>query len=147
MNERVFYVYVVIVSSEKDLQAAFSIRKTVFVQEQNVPIEEELDQYDNTATHFLLYYTEEPIGTGRCRKINNTLKAERICVLEPYRKLGAGLQIMETIEDYAHSENIDCIKLDAQTHAKGFYLKLGYHIVSEEFLDAGIPHVTMKKHL
>lgn len=140
-------MHTIIATSTRDIQAAFKIRKEIFVNEQNVPIEEELDRYDAIATHFLLYLNNNPIGAGRCRKLNNALKAERICILQSFRKLGAGRHLMQYIEDYAIKENIHYLKLDSQTHAIGFYQSLNFRTVSEEFLDAGIPHVTMIKHL
>ena len=134
-------------SSDEELQHAISIRQSVFVEEQDVPIEEELDEFDSTATHFVLYTQNKPIGTGRCRLIYNTMKVERICVLKSLRRSGAGKQIMLAIEHYAQNEGVSILKLDAQTHAEGFYQKLGYRTTSEEFLDAGIPHVSMTKNL
>ncbi|MBP2241206.1 putative GNAT family N-acyltransferase [Cytobacillus eiseniae] len=134
-----------IVSSKKELEEAFSIRKKVFVYEQNVPIEEEIDQYEEKAVHFLLYNDNTPIGAGRFRTVDGIGKVERICVLSDERKSGSGKAIMEKIEAYAKNEGFSALKLNAQTHAIPFYSKLGYEIISEEFLDAGIPHRTMKK--
>lgn len=136
-----------IVNDEKELQDAFSVRKTVFVHEQLVPIEEEIDQYDESAVHFVLYEDENPIGAGRFRILDGIGKVERICVLKDKRKTGAGKVIMEKIEEYAGSQGINHVKLNAQTQAIPFYQKLKYEVVSDEFLDAGIPHRTMKKTL
>ncbi|MFO1445579.1 GNAT family N-acetyltransferase [Bacillus sp. Bva_UNVM-123] len=136
-----------IVNDEKELQDAFSVRKTVFVHEQLVPIEEEIDQYDESAVHFVLYEDENPIGAGRFRILDGIGKVERICVLKDKRKTGAGKVIMEKIEEYADSQGISHVKLNAQTQAIPFYQKLKYEVVSDEFLDAGIPHRTMKKTL
>jgi len=72
---------------------------------------------------------------------------ERICVLKETRKTGAGSEIMNGIEDYAREKDIHKLKLNAQTHAIPFYAGLGYEVVSEEFMDAGIPHKTMTKHV
>jgi predicted GNAT family N-acyltransferase len=74
-------------------------------------------------------------------------KVERICVLQEARKTGAGKAIMNAIEKYAREKDIHKLKLNAQTHAIPFYAGLGYEIVSEEFMDAGIPHKTMVKEL
>ena len=138
----------IIVQNQQQLEEAFLIRKKVFVEEQNVPLEEEIDQYEEEATHFLLYTNQDqPIGAGRFRVIDEIGKVERICVLTEQRGIGAGKHIMEGIEAYAHEAGINKLKLNAQTHAISFYEKLGYEIVSEEFLDAGIPHRTMVKQL
>ena len=135
-----------VVSNQQELDDAFSIRHEVFVHEQNVPIELEIDEYENTATHFVLYDEDgNPCGAGRCRETDDAVKVERICVLKDYRKNGAGKLIMNAIEELAKQQNYKKLKLNAQTHAEGFYQKLGYQTMSEEFMDAGIPHITMVK--
>ncbi|MCM3586184.1 GNAT family N-acetyltransferase [Mesobacillus maritimus] len=134
-----------VVTNEKELNDAFQVRKKVFVDEQNVPMEEEIDQYEETSTHFVLYHQREPVATGRFRILDGVGKVERICVLSTQRGTGAGKAIMEKIEQYAKSKGVGALKLNAQTHAIPFYSKLGYEVISEEFLDAGIPHKTMKK--
>jgi predicted GNAT family N-acyltransferase len=134
-----------IVENQKELEDAFSVRRTVFIDEQNVPAEEELDQHEDEATHFVLYHEGSPIGAGRFRFIDGYGKVERICVLKEARKTGAGKRIMNGIEEYALEEDIRKLKLNSQTHAIPFYAGLGYEVVSEEFLDAGIPHKTMIK--
>ncbi|WP_160720789.1 GNAT family N-acetyltransferase [Bacillus sp. USDA818B3_A] len=137
-----------IVENQKELEDAFSIRKTVFAEEQNVPLEEEIDQYEDEATHFVMYSeTNDPIAAGRFRVVDGYGKVERICVLNEARKTGAGRKMMSQIEDYARKQDLHKLKLNAQTHAIPFYAGLGYEVVSEEFLDAGIPHKTMIKQI
>src|SRR5213080_206048 len=134
-----------IVENEKELNDAYSVRKIVFVEEQNVPLEEEIDQFEDQATHFVLYNEGSPIGAGRFRIVDGYGKVERICVLKDSRKSGAGKVIMNSIEKFAEEKGLKKLKLHAQTHAIPFYSQLGYEVVSEEFLDAGIPHKTMIK--
>lgn len=136
-----------IVENEKELNDAYTVRKVVFVQEQNVPIEEEIDPYEDEATHFVLYEEGTPIGAGRFRIVDGYGKVERICVLKDARKSGAGKKLMNGIEQFALEKGLQKLKLNAQTHAIPFYAKLGYEVVSDEFLDAGIPHKTMVKKL
>ncbi|WP_102347290.1 GNAT family N-acetyltransferase [Bacillus sp. Marseille-P3661] len=137
-----------IATNDKEIDDAFSVRHEVFVNEQNVPLEEEMDQYDKEATHFVLYDNGQPIGAGRCRQLEDVLKVERICVLSSYRKKGCGILLMQQAEEIATKKGIHKLKLNAQTHAENFYKKLGYETVSEDvFMDAGIPHVTMVKHV
>lgn len=139
---------VIIAENEEQLNQVMNIRKTVFVEEQNVPPELEIDEYENTSTHFLCYSDDQkPIGAGRFREVDGVGKIERICVLPEARKMGAGKVIMETIIEYAKKQGYKKVKLNAQTHAIPFYEKLGFTVVSEEFLDAGIPHRTMEKQL
>ena len=135
------------VSTHKQIEDAFTVRKIVFVEEQQVPIDEEIDQYEETADHFVLYDNETPIGAGRFRSSENKGKFERICVLSSYRGTGSGALLMNEIEKFAIKKGFKTLKLNAQVHALSFYEKLGYHITSDEFLDAGIPHKSMEKHI
>lgn len=134
-----------IVSSQQELDDAFSVRKKVFIEEQNVPAEEEIDQYEDDCVHFVLYNGEQPSGAGRFRVVDGYGKVERICVMKDQRKSGAGKAIMKAIEKHAQENGVQRLKLNAQTQAIPFYSGLGYDTVSEEFLDAGIPHKTMVK--
>lgn len=136
-----------LVTNDQELEEAYRIRKVVFVDEQNVPIEEEIDDLESESTHFLLLNNEDPIGAGRFRTVDGYGKVERICVLKDKRKGGAGKAIMMGIEEFAKSKGIKKLKLNAQTQAIPFYSRLGYEVVSEEFLDAGIPHKTMEKYI
>jgi predicted GNAT family N-acyltransferase len=138
-------VEVKLVQNEKELTDAFSVRKTVFVGEQNVPMEEEIDNHEEESAHFVLYVNGDPKGAGRFRVVDSFGKVERICVLQQQRGTGAGNAIMKRIEEHAREKGIGKLKLNAQTHAIPFYSKLGYEVVSDEFLDAGIPHKTMVK--
>jgi predicted GNAT family N-acyltransferase len=140
-------VTVKIVETQKELEDAYSVRKTVFVDEQDVPLDEEIDAYEDEAEHFVMYHEGSPIAAGRFRFVDGYGKVERICVLQEARKTGAGKAIMNAIEKYAREKDIHKLKLNAQTHAIPFYAGLGYEIVSEEFMDAGIPHKTMVKEL
>jgi len=138
-------VNVKIVENQKELEDAYFIRKTVFVEEQAVPLEEEIDSFENDAKHFVMYHEGSPVGAGRFRFVDGYGKVERICVLKEARKTGAGKAIMNKIEAYARDNDIHQLKLNAQTQAIPFYSGLGYEVVSEEFMDAGIPHKTMVK--
>lgn len=138
-------VEVKIVSNDKEMNDAFTVRKNVFIEEQNVPEEEEMDQFDQTATHFVVYDQGNPVGAGRFRVIDGIGKVERICIVASVRKKGLGKLIMDEIERFAATKGIQTVKLNAQIHAEPFYQKIGYETVSDEFMDAGIPHVAMTK--
>ncbi|AZB42411.1 GNAT family N-acetyltransferase [Bacillus sp. FJAT-42376] len=133
-----------VVQTEKEMQDAFSIRMKVFVEEQQVPAEEEVDENEETSVHVVLYDESEPVGTGRIREVDGYGKLERICILPSHRGKGAGSLIMKELEIVA-APNIEKFKLNAQTQAIPFYEKLGYDVRSGVFMDAGIPHVTMIK--
>ena len=135
------------VSTQQQKDDAFAVRKLVFVDEQQVPLEEEIDQHEEHSEHFVLYNGETPVGAGRFRSVDSKGKFERICVLSSHRGNGSGALLMTEIEKYAVKNGYTTLKLNAQTHALSFYEKLGYHITSDEFLDAGIPHKSMEKHM
>jgi predicted GNAT family N-acyltransferase len=134
-----------VAKTENQIQEVFNIRKTVFVEEQKVPLEEEIDEFENESTHFVLYDQTVAVGAGRFRILDGIGKVERICVLESVRGKGAGREIMLAIEEHAKQQPLSQLKLNAQTYAIPFYEGLGYKVTSDEFLDAGIPHKTMKK--
>lgn len=136
---------IAVVTNEKQLKDAYSIRTKVFVEEQKVPPEIEIDHYENEAIHFVVYDEDRPIGAGRLRDLNGYGKVERVCIDATYRNKGVGKLLMDAIELDGKKRGFKSFKLNAQTHASDFYIKLGYKICSDEFLDAGIPHVTMKK--
>lgn len=133
----------------KQREDAYIVRKTVFVGEQNVPPELEIDDLEDEAVHFVLYdEAGQPCGAGRFRTVGEYGKVERICVLKSARGQGAGNLVMDAVEAYAKTvSGLTALKLDAQLHAIPFYEKRGYDIVSDEFLDAGILHKTMTKPL
>ncbi|MCW9132360.1 GNAT family N-acetyltransferase [Bacillus paramycoides] len=133
-----------------DLETAFHIRKEVFVKEQGVPLEYEFDTFDRIGeecNHILVYYNELPVGTGRIRFVDGIGKLERICILKDYRKYGLGKVIIQSLEEIARNKEANKVKLHGQTHAEGFYKKLGYQTSSDVFMEDGIPHILMTKEL
>ena len=129
---------------------AYEVRRDVFIEEQDVPEEIEMDGRDETATHFVVYDTEadRPVGTARIRYVDeDTAKAERVAVLAEYRGEGLGRRLMELVEAEAREQGCTSVDLHAQTAVEGFYETLGYETVSDEFIEADIPHVEMEKRL
>ncbi|MFN3691342.1 MAG: PatB family C-S lyase [Fervidobacterium sp.] len=121
------------------------IREEVFVKEQGIDQELEIDGKDTQAIHFILKHFSTPIGVARARDLGEYWKVERVAVLKNFRKFGYGKRLMEHIEFFL--ENIDKKKivLNAQKNVKDFYLKIGYEQIGNEFLEAGISHVRMEK--
>ena len=140
-------LHVQIVNNEQQLNEAVSIRRKVFVEEQHVAPEIEIDELEKEAIHFILYVDNVPAGAGRLRILEGYGKVERICVLNEQRGSGAGAAIMNKIEEYANNNGIQKLKLNAQKHAIPFYSHLGYDIISDEFYEAGIPHQSMMKNI
>ena len=134
-------------------EAIFAIRMTVFVEEQAVPAEEELDAYDVTAAHFLARIAADPtpagiVGTARLLdKGHGVGKVGRVAVLREYRGKGIGALLMRRIEHDAHTSGYTELILEAQCHALPFYEKLGYIAEGDIFLDCNIEHRLMRKSL
>ncbi|WP_379153315.1 GNAT family N-acetyltransferase [Paenibacillus sp. sgz5001063] len=143
---------IVRVTTEEQLQMGLDIRKKVFVEEQKVPMEEEVDEYDvvgDNAHHMLLVDEGIPVATGRLIYYKSgAAKMQRIAVLKAYRSKGYGRILLLALEELAREVGLETSILDAQCHAEDFYMKLGYKVISPEpFYDAGILHVRMEKAL
>lgn len=128
-----------------DFNSSFSdiekIRTSVFIKEQHVPIELEWDEFDNESTHILAYYDNKPVGTARLLKDGHI---GRMAVLKAYRNRKIGENMLKYVLDIAKNNAIKNVELSAQEHAVEFYKKQGFAVTSDVYLDAGIPHYTMK---
>ena len=132
--------------SPEDRAAALGVRKAVFVEEQEVPAELEVDEYENTAAHFLCRFEEKPVGAGRIRKKGSYAKFERIAVLKEFRGKHLGQALMRTMEEYAATEFPDHLPaMHAQESAISFYEQIGWKAEGPLFYEAGIPHRLMVK--
>ncbi|MFE6039201.1 GNAT family N-acetyltransferase [Streptomyces sp. NPDC056452] len=143
---------------KNDLSACFQVRKNVFVGEQQVPEEIEYDAYDADAVHVLAVAADgSALGTGRLlhgsAAAGRTGGAEavgslgRLAVTREARGLGVGAALVRAIEDEARTLGLTAVDLHAQTHALGFYERLGYVAYGPEFPDAGMPHRAMRRTL
>jgi predicted GNAT family N-acyltransferase len=122
-----------------------AIRKTVFVDEQNVPEELEWDGIDEQCVHVLAATaTNEKVGTGRLLPDGHI---GRMAVLAHWRGQGIGGLLLAELIAAARERRHQFIELSAQTHAIGFYRRFGFEVVSGEYLDAGIPHRSMRMSL
>ncbi|CAM5658777.1 acetyltransferase [Streptomyces spiroverticillatus] len=142
----------------EDLQACFAVRKEVFVVEQEVPAELEYDTYDSTAVHVLAVGEDgTPLGTGRLLYGADAAgktgggpevgSLGRLAVSAAARGLGVGAALVRGIEEAARERGLTAVDLHAQTHALGFYERLGYAAYGPVFLDAGIDHRAMRREL
>jgi predicted GNAT family N-acyltransferase len=121
----------------------FRIRLEVFVHEQNVPLEEERDEYDATAWHFLAMLDGAAIGTARVIfKDGGVVRIGRVAVSQSARRLGIGDALMRHIENAVSARQFI---LDAQIQAMPFYLRLGYTAYGDAFMEGGIAHRHMQK--
>lgn len=119
------------------------IRDAVFIAEQSVPPELEWDSEDMHAVHFLAYEGDYPIGTARL-----LLDGEigRLSVLKDWRGLKVGESLLTAVIGEAEKRGLQEQKLSAQVQAAAFYERFGFTVVSDEFLEAGLPHVDMVRH-
>ncbi|MCA2006152.1 GNAT family N-acetyltransferase [Tritonibacter mobilis] len=132
----------------QDLEACLKLRFEVFVDEQGVPVEEERDALDDSATHLLALQDGTPVGTARIVFQDDTAKIGRVCVVKTARGTGLGAKLIEACVSVARNQaGITRAKLGAQTHAIGFYEKLGFEVYGPVYLDAGIDHRDMVKPL
>ncbi len=138
-----------IATTPDERRACFAIRHTVFVLEQGVPEDEELDAHEDEATHFLaLDKAGKPVGTARLWVTpDGEAKAQRVAVLEETRGTGVGVAIMEALEAEAKRKGFRALHLAAQVSALSFYERLGYEAEGDRFWDAGILHRMMHKPL
>lgn len=141
-----------------DLAQAFAIRAEVFVDEQGVPVELERDERDAGAEHVLVTVDGAPVATGRLvvedagyegldPALGPVGHLGRLAVRAPYRGTGLGAALVAALVERARGRGLRALYLGAQTHAVGFYERLGFVVVGEVFDDAGIPHRHMVRTL
>ncbi|MFC6169168.1 GNAT family N-acetyltransferase [Loigolactobacillus jiayinensis] len=126
---------------------ALNIRKTVFVEEQQVALDLEIEDEDKTI-HFVGYVDNQPVTTARLLPETGGYHVQRVATLKEYRGHNYGHELLTALEDYARQQKRLTLTLGGQDHALGFYEQLGYHKTDRPgFLDAGIPHHEMRKEL
>jgi predicted GNAT family N-acyltransferase len=131
------------VSSRKEREKALAIRKRVFVEEQGVPEEIEMDRHDKRAFHFLAFASGKAVGTARVVMHRGTAKIGRMAVLKCYRGRGIGTKLLKRAIVKAKQQNAKMIYLHAQVPVVGFYEAMAFRCVGSVFQEAGIPHRKM----
>jgi predicted GNAT family N-acyltransferase len=139
MNE----IHIRVADWKTDNAALRRIREAVFIAEQAVPAELEWDADDASAVHFLALEGEYPMGTARLLPDGHI---GRLAVLKDWRGLKVGDKLIRAVIAEAENRGLKQQMLSAQVHASSFYERFGFAVVSDEFLDAGIPHVDMVRH-
>ena len=125
---------------------AIALRSAVFVEEQGVPADEDVDGRDGEALH-LVAVDDAGTVVGTCRLLVDgpTLKLGRMAVAVTARRQGIGLRLLDLADAEATSAGVERIVLGAQVSAVPLYEQAGYTTRSDVFLDAGIEHVWMEK--
>ena len=127
------------------LQAAFALRRRVFIEEQRVPEEEEYDARDETATHVAVMSGDLAVGTGRVSVEGDLAHIQRIAVDARWRRRGVGCLVMGALEETARQRGATRARVAGQLQATPFYASLGYVAWGDVFLDAAIEHRWMDK--
>ena len=136
------------IETTTDLAACHALRRTVFIEEQGVPENEELDDQDDRAIHLLAWQDGRAVGSARILLDGDTGKIGRVCVLPEARGRGLGAALIRAALDVLRVQpGIGRAKLGSQTHAIGFYEKLGFAAFGPVYDDAGIPHRDMTRDL
>ncbi|MGH8869798.1 MAG: GNAT family N-acetyltransferase [Actinomycetes bacterium] len=149
---------VVLATTPLQVEAAYDVRTKVFVDEQGVPPELEMDAQDDHADHLLATRDGRPVGAGRLvvepagfagadPTLGDVAHLGRLAVLPDARGTGLGVALVRAVEARAAERGLVLVVLAAQTHALGFYERLGYEPYGDVFDDAGLPHRMMRKHL
>lgn len=138
-------ITVKLVKSEKDMEAAVGIRFRVFVDEQSVPPEIELDEYDAVATHAIALLDGVAVGTGRAIVEGGSARIGRMAVDGQHRRSGVGGLVLRFLEEESREQGATEFVLHAQEYVKAFYAGHGYEEHGDVFMEAGIPHIEMRK--
>lgn len=132
------------IAETRDILTCRALRRIVFIEEQGVSEADEVDDKDDDAIHLLAKLNGEPVGSARLLVLGDVGKIGRVCVLAAARGTGLGATIMQVaVERFRTVPGVKKVKLGAQTHALGFYERLGFVAIGPEFDDAGIPHREM----
>jgi predicted GNAT family N-acyltransferase len=142
-------VRIELMSWEAARAEASRIRLQVFVEEQGVPRDIELDEHDPDCVHALAYEHDKVVGTGRLvpreEGANAAARIGRMAVLAECRGRGIGSRILESLIDQARERGEKLIALSAQIHAVEFYRHHGFQPMGEIYDEAGIPHRKMRR--
>ena len=129
---------------QKAFKQAYVIRQKVFIEEQGVPQEMELDEFDPIASHALAFQGAQCIGTGRLiETTQNAGQIGRMAVLAGFRGNGTGKAILMALIELARSQKMSSISLHSQVSAIPFYEKFGFIAQGSVYEEAGIPHRNM----
>jgi len=132
-----------ITASTEELIAAYSVRFSVFCEEQNVPYYIEADEYGSSRIHVIGLKGSEPVATGRMYITDGWLKLERIAVRKALRSRKIGTKLVNFMIKAGNDIGIFKYKLNAQFSNIKFYERLGFKTKGKVFMEAGIKHVLM----
>ena len=129
--------------NDEDFSYIRNIRKTVFNNELGISESELFDKYDETCDHFLIFDGKKIAGSVRIRRIENTIKLERMAILKEFRAKNYGKNCILQITEYYSTKNFSQLILDSIYSVRGFYKKCGFIEEGEIFQRVGIDHIRM----
>jgi predicted GNAT family N-acyltransferase len=139
-------VRALLTSDPQLLADAYALRQEVFTGEQGVDPAIDLDGRDELAEHAVVLDDEGAVvATARLLDLGGVAAIGRVAVRRSLRGTGVGIAVMRVLEERALERGLSVVELHAQRAAEGFYARIGYVPFGEEYLEAGIPHVSMRK--
>jgi len=137
-----------VISGSNEFARCAAIRTDVFVVEQRVPPEEEMDELDRDAVHVLAWLDGAPVATGRLiLDADEHAKIGRMAVLQPHRRKGVGSAVLDKLMEIARERGVHTVSLAGQLHAIPFYERFGFVARGDVFVEAGIEHRLMEREL
>ena len=141
-------VHVKRAATPQEREALQALRVRVFVQEQRAPLDEEFDEYDDSAVQVVALLYGRVVGTGRMyRAASGDTQIGRMAVEPGHRRVGTGGLILAFLEEQARDAGVARVVLHAQTYVQCFYARHGYVAEGKPFFEAGIEHILMAKEL
>ncbi len=128
----------------EDLTEPFAVRREVFIEEQQIPEQEEFDEFDTTALHLIVYVDEQTAATGRIWHDGKSFRIGRLAVLKKFRGQKIGDLALRLLLYKAFSTGAQTVEISAQTYIMPLYRKFGFKEYGDEYLDGGLPHMVMK---
>lgn len=132
-----------LIRNRKELEEVFKIREIVFIKGQNVPRVLEMDSFDRSASHVIVFKNNRTIGCARIRFTGNKAKLERIAILKRYRGKGLGKKLVDYLIKYCKKRGVGTIILHSQYYLKDFYKSCGFKARGNPFIEAKIKHIEM----
>ena len=130
--------------TSEEILKVMVVRGIVFIEEQKVDWEGEIDEFENDAIHFLGEAGGQPVATGRLRMMaDGRAKLERIAVRPAWRGRGYARAVVQRMLDYAVESGARRFSMHAQVHLQRFYEDFGFRREGDVFVECGIEHITM----
>jgi predicted GNAT family N-acyltransferase len=132
---------------DAEMAAALALRHDVFCVEQGVPVYEELDGRDGEGVHLVAVSNGILLGTCRLLFVGPTVQLSRLAVRESARRQGIASALLALADEETRTGGARRLVLHAQTYARSLYEAAGYEPRGRIFMEAGIEHIAMEKHL